>query len=72
MPKFLSGLKAKVLSFILLGSVALADSLTMSDTGVVSGSFDLSNVYKIGAAIFAVLSAIAVVSICFRLLRKVG
>ncbi|WP_169940136.1 hypothetical protein [Campylobacter sp. RM15925] len=72
MPKFLSGLKAKVLSLFALGSVALADTLTMSDQGVVSGTFDLANVYKIGAAVFAALATIAVLTIAFRMVKKAG
>lgn len=44
----------------------------MSDAGVVSGTFDLTNVYKIGAVVFAALAAIAVLSIAFKMIRKAG
>ena len=72
MLKFFKGLKSKVLGLFALGSVAMAEGITMSDTGVVSGSFDLTNVYKIGAAVFAALAAIAVLSIAFKMIRKAG
>lgn len=72
MRKFFSGLKSKVLGLFALGSVAMAEGLTMSDQGVVSGAFDLSNVYKIGAAVFAALATIAVLTIAFRMVKKAG
>lgn len=70
--KLFSGLKSKVLGLFALGSVAMAEGITMSDAGVVSGTFDLTNIYKIGAAVFAALAAIAVLSIAFKMIRKAG
>ena len=70
--RLFSGLKSKVLGLVALGSVAMAEGITMSDTGVVSGSFDLTKVYKNGAAVFAALAAIAVLSIAFKMIRKAG
>ena len=69
-----SGFKSKVLALFSLGSVSAfaATGLTMSTDGTVSGSFDLSNVYVIGGAVFAALAAIAVISIAFKMVRKAG
>jgi hypothetical protein len=72
--KLFSGLKSAFLALGLgLGAVnATAADLTMGTDGVVTGTINLSNVYVVGAAVFGALAAIAVVSIAFRMIRKVG
>lgn len=72
--KLFSGLKSAFLALGLgLGAVnAIAADLTMGNDGVVTGTINLANVYAVGAAVFAALAAIAVVSIAFRMIRKVG
>lgn len=72
--KLFSGLKSAFLALGLgLGAVnATAADLTMGTDGVVTGTINLSNVYVVGAAVFGALAAIAVVSIAFKMIRKVG
>lgn len=72
--KLFSGLKSAFLALCLgLGAVnATATDLTMGTDGTVTGNINLSNVYVVGAAVFGALAAIAVVSIAFRMIRKVG
>ena len=72
--KLLSGLKSAFLAVGLgLGAMsATAADLTMGTDGTVTGTINLANVYAVGAAVFGALAAIAVVSIAFRMIRKVG
>lgn len=72
--KLFSGLKSAFLVLGLgLGAVnATAADLTMGTDGTVTGTINLANVYAVGAAVFGALAAIAVVSIAFRMIRKVG
>ena len=72
--KLFSGLKSAFLAIGLgLGAMsATAADLTMGSDGAVTGTINLSNVYAVGAAIFGALAAIAVVSIAFRMIRKLG
>ena len=72
--KLLSGLKSLFLAVGLgLGAMsATAADLTMGTDGTVTGTINLANVYAVGAAVFGALAAIAVVSIAFRMIRKVG
>lgn len=72
--KLFSGLKSAFLALGLgLGAInATAADLTMGTDGAVTGTINLSNVYVVGAAVFGALAAIAVVSIAFKMIRKVG
>ena len=77
MPKFLSTVKGKLATGVAIASIgamnaAAATKLTMGTDGTVTGDIDLANVYAVGAAVFAALAAIAVVSIAFRMIRKIG
>lgn len=76
MPKFLSTAKGKITTAVAVVSVcamnAAATDLTMGTDGTVTGTINLANVYAVGAAVFGALAAIAVVSIAFRMIRKVG
>ena len=68
-----SGLKSKVLAFVGLGLGAVnavAADITMGADGAVTGTFNLTNVYAVGAAVFGALATIAAISICFRMIRK--
>nr|DAW36602.1 MAG TPA: coat protein [Inoviridae sp.] len=70
--KLFSVLKSAFLAIGLgLGAVsATAADLTMGTDGTVTGTFNLSNVYAVGAAVFGALATIAAISICFRMIRK--
>lgn len=71
--KLFSGLKSKVLVFVGLGLGAVnavAADITMGSDGTVTGTFNLTNVYAVGAAVFGALATIAAISICFRMIRK--
>ena len=75
MPKFLSTTKGKATALVIASAGAInatAADLTMGTDGTVTGTINLSNVYVVGAAVFGALAAIAVVSIAFRMIRKVG
>lgn len=75
MPKFLSTAKGKATSLVIASAGAInatAADLTMGTDGTVTGTINLANVYVVGAAVFGALAAIAVVSIAFRMIRKVG
>lgn len=76
MPKFLSTVKGKLATALVIASAgainATAADLTMGTDGTVTGTINLANVYAVGAAVFGALAAIAVVSIAFRMIRKVG
>jgi len=72
-------LSKKAKSKLVLGAVASAGAinataadLTMGTDGAVTGTINLSNVYVVGAAVFGALAAIAVVSIAFKMIRKVA
>lgn len=71
--KLFSGLKSKVLAFVGLGLGAVnavAADITMGSDGTVTGTFNLTNVYAVGSAVFGALATIAAISICFRMIRK--
>lgn len=75
MPKFLSTAKGKATALFIASAGAInatAADLTMGTDGTVTGTINLANVYAVGAAVFGALAAIAVVSIAFRMIRKVG
>lgn len=75
MPKFLSTAKGKATALVIASAGAInatAADLTMGTDGTVTGTINLANVYAVGSAIFGALAAIAVVSIAFRMIRKIG
>lgn len=74
--KLLSGAKAKALAVVgglSLGAVnSVAADITMAADGTVSGTFNLTNLYVVGAAVFAAVATVAVLSLSIKFLRKAG
>lgn len=76
MPGSIKSFKSKLLGVLSLGAIAATNAaaagITMGADGSITGSFDLANVYVVGAAVFGAIATIAVISISIRMLRKAG
>lgn len=70
MKGFLNKAKGFVLGLVALGATAANAAVTMNESGVVSGSFDMAPIYQVAGIIFTALASIVVIKWVISFIKK--
>lgn len=70
MKGFLNKAKNLMLGVFALGATAANAAVTMSDTGAVSGSFDMAPIYQVAGIIFTALASIVVIKWVISFIKR--